>query len=275
VIWIWLENHGYDQIVGPPGSSVAERSPFVNGTLVAQCGLATNYHNVTHPSLPNYIAATSGSTQGLTSNRLLHYSVPSLFQQLQDTGRQWRSYHESMPQNCDPTATDLYPSNHNPALTYDPLATTCPQWDVPLGDTSTGALARDLANGTLPAFAFVVPDRCNSTHDCPIATGDAWLATWVSLIVNSSAYRSGTTAVFVSWDEGNKGTDGEDCLRSETDTSCHIVLIAISPYTRPVQPSTFFSHYSLLRTTEELLGLPFLAHAADSSTASMRAAFGL
>lgn len=276
VIWIWMENRGFDQIVGAPGSSVAQRSPFVNGTLVTQCGLATNYHNITHPSLPNYIAATSGSTQGLTSDKLQHYSVPSLFQQVEQSGRQWRSYQESMPQNCYPTDSGLYPADHNPALAYDPLANSCPVWDVPLGDTATGALARDLANGTLPAFAFVVPNSCDSTETCAIGDGDAWLASWVPLIVNSSVYRAGKTAVFIAWDEGNKGSAGEDCLANTKDTSCHVALLALSPYTRPgAQPATFFSHYSLLRTTEELLGLPLLGHASDKSTQSMRAAFGL
>lgn len=276
VIWIWLENRNYDQIIGAPGTSIAERSPFVNDTLVPQCGLATNYHNATHPSLPNYIAATSGSTWGLDRNGLQDYTVPSLYQQLEETQREWRNYDESMPSNCDHTSTDIYPANHNAPLNYRPLDSTCPLWDVPLGDTSTGALAQALANDTLPAFAFVVPDRCNSTHDCTVATGDAWLAKWVPLIADSPAYEAGRTAVFVTWDEGNRGTDGEDCLApGAADTSCHVVLLALSPYTHAVQPATFFSHYSLLRTTEELLGLPFLAHAGDSSTQSMRAAFGL
>ena len=58
VIWIWMENHSYDEIVG------SKQAPSTN-RLAAECGLATNYHNVTHPSLPNYIAATSGGTQGI------------------------------------------------------------------------------------------------------------------------------------------------------------------------------------------------------------------
>jgi phosphatidylinositol-3-phosphatase len=53
VIWIWLENHSYNAILG------SSQAPYFN-TLAKECGLATNYHNVTHPSLPNYIAATSG-----------------------------------------------------------------------------------------------------------------------------------------------------------------------------------------------------------------------
>src|SRR5262249_38836970 len=54
VVWIWFENHGWDQVIG------SADAPFMNRTLATGCGLATNAHNETHPSLPNYIAATSG-----------------------------------------------------------------------------------------------------------------------------------------------------------------------------------------------------------------------
>src|SRR5919109_3419040 len=65
VIWIWLENHSYEQLIGPPGSPAAAGAPYLNA-LAARCGLATNYHNITHPSLPNYLAATAGSTLGVS-----------------------------------------------------------------------------------------------------------------------------------------------------------------------------------------------------------------
>src|SRR5689334_12214092 len=57
VVWIWFENHGYDQIVG------SSDAPFMN-ELARTCGLATSYRAITHPSLPNYIAATSGLAGG-------------------------------------------------------------------------------------------------------------------------------------------------------------------------------------------------------------------
>ncbi len=53
VIWVWMENHSYDTIIGSP------KAPYIN-SLAAKCGLATNYHNISHPSLPNYVGATSG-----------------------------------------------------------------------------------------------------------------------------------------------------------------------------------------------------------------------
>ena len=53
VIWVWMENHSYDTIIG------SSQAPYIN-SLATECGLATNYHNVSHPSLPNYVSATSG-----------------------------------------------------------------------------------------------------------------------------------------------------------------------------------------------------------------------
>ncbi len=60
VVWIMLENVGYPIV----GSSSA---PYFN-ELANECGLATNYLAVSHPSLPNYIALTSGSTQGISDD---------------------------------------------------------------------------------------------------------------------------------------------------------------------------------------------------------------
>ena len=40
--------------------STALKLPYIH-TLSSSCGLATNYHGVTHPSLGNYLAMTSGS----------------------------------------------------------------------------------------------------------------------------------------------------------------------------------------------------------------------
>jgi phosphatidylinositol-3-phosphatase len=80
--------------------------------------------------------------------------------------------------------------------------------------------------------------------------------------------------VFITWDEGSGGYPTEDCDDTTTDTSCRVATIVISPSTSPGTTSgTFYSHYSLLATTEQLLGLPKLGQAASSST--MTAAFHL
>jgi phospholipase C len=266
VVWIWFENHGFDQIIG---SSAA---PFMNRTLAAGCGLATNAHNETHPSLPNYIAATSGLPPGALG-RWKHdcnatpdclTRVPSLFAQVPS----WGSYAESMPRPCGHFFTGLYAASHNPAVYYRSLE-GCAQHDVPYG-----RLQADLAADTLPAFVFVTPNMCHSMHNCSVATGDAWLGKAVRALVASAAYQRGTMAIFVTFDEGEDG--GSDrCTRNTSTPGCHVPIFVVSPATPPgTRSAVLFNHYSLLRTTEEMLGVPDLLGRA-SRESSMRPAFNL
>ncbi|HYK33943.1 MAG TPA: hypothetical protein VEV63_18365, partial [Streptosporangiaceae bacterium] len=87
-------------------------------------------------------------------------------------------------------------------------------------------------------------------------------------------YQSGTTAIFITWDEGSGGKNGEACATNTTDPSCQVATIVVSPST-PAGASSgaLFNHYSLLGTTEQLLGLPALGQAATSPT--MTTAFNL
>ena len=255
VIWIWMENHSYGEILGN------QSAPYVN-SLARQCGLATNYSAIAHPSLPNYIAATSGGTWGITddnppsSHRL---EVANIFQQ----ARSARSYVESMPSNCAPSDSGAYAIRHNPEAYYTPIHGACKANDVPLGTGSGGAFLNALKGGSLPAFSFVTPNVCSDMHDCSIQTGDRWLRRWVTEITHAVTYRAGKTVLFITWDESD-GSGGN-----------HVATIVVSPYTAPGTKSGLrFNHYSLLRTTEDLLGIrTHLGLAAQAR--SMRSAFGL
>ncbi|OLB23594.1 MAG: hypothetical protein AUH17_06340 [Actinobacteria bacterium 13_2_20CM_68_14] len=253
VVWIWMENETYSSVIGNTSAA-----PYLN-QLAGQCGLATNYAGVAHPSLPNYVAATSGSTQGITDDNppSSHpLGVASIFGQVQS-----KSYEESMPSNCALTTSGNYAVKHNPEAYYTAIRTDCNANDVPMGSTSSGAFLNDLTNNTLPAFSFVTPNMCNDMHDCGIATGDAWLKSWVPKIIASPAYQAGQLALFITWDE-NDGSAGNK-----------VPAIVASPYTPAGTTSaTSFTHYSLLRTTEELLGTTNYLGSAASAT-SMRSAF--
>lgn len=252
-MWIWMENESYQSIIG------SRSAPYMT-QLAHGCGTAADYEAVTHPSLPNYIAATSGDTWGIADD-----SPPSahpigrasLFGQLSEAHMTWRSYEESMSVNCDLSSSGEYAVKHNPAAYYTRIRTDCARWDVPLS-----ALAAALRRNRLPSFSFVTPNLCDDMHDCPVATGDAWLRRWVPKILGSASYRSGSMVVFVTFDEG-------------TDSANHVATIVVSPATPPgTRSGERFDHYSLLKTTEQLLGLhTYLARARDA--ASMRAAFHL
>jgi phosphatidylinositol-3-phosphatase len=260
VVWIWMENASYSEIVGNPAA------PYLN-RLASECGLATHYTAITHPSLPNYLAATSGSDWGIRDDgppSVHRLGQESLFAQLAAAGLSWRAYEESMPWNCAVSSTGLYAVKHNPAAYYTSIRAQCAKRDVPMGTVSAGRFASDLRSGRLPSFSFVTPNLCDDMHDCSTATGDAWLKRWIQRIVSSRQYKSGTTVVFVTFDEGDGGSN-------------RVATVVVSPTTPPgTRSAVAFSHYSLLRTTEQLLGIHrFLALAGDRSTASMRRAFHL
>jgi acid phosphatase len=84
--------------------------------MAAKYGLATDFFAEAHPSLPNYIAMTSGSTQGITddSGPSSHpLTAASIFSEL---GTGWRTLAESMPSDCYKSDSGQYVAHHNPAL---------------------------------------------------------------------------------------------------------------------------------------------------------------
>jgi hypothetical protein len=279
VIWIWMENTPYTDVIG------SSQAPFANA-LASECGLATNYHNLTHPSAPNYLGATSGYLGGTTDCTAFQCpdSHDNLFRQISRTpGETWKAYQESMQHNCyDPASAanpglntvGVYDSLHNPPIYYTDIAAQCRKYDVPMGTISRGNFARDLAT-RLPTFSFITPNKCNDDHDCAVSVGDAYLKKLIGEIVASHEYRAGHTVVFVTWDEGEGGVSNE-CAYNTTDIGCHVATVVVSPSTRPgTQSDELFNHYSLLKTTEQLLNLPLLGHANDAAVKSMIPAFGL
>lgn len=235
VVWIVMENHSYPEVIG---SSAA---PYVN-TLASACGLATNYLGVSHPSLPNYVAMTSGGTQGITDDNpppSHPLAVASIFSQL-GLGS-WRALEESMTTTCQQSDGGQYAVRHDPAAYYTGITTQCDVQDVPL------APVPDLS----APFTFITPNVCDDMHDCSVATGDSWLSGEMQRIVATPQYLEGDTAVFVTWDEDD-GTAGN-----------HVPFLVVAPSVVPGTTSgTAMDHYAMLRTTEAMLGLGFLGTAA-------------
>jgi hypothetical protein len=108
-----------------------------------------------------------------------------------------------------------YAVRHNPPPYYTTLS-GCSADDVPYTQ-----LATDLTDSALPAFSFITPNLIDDMHDGTIADGDTWLSGNLPTILNSAEYTSGTTAVFITWDEGTGGKNGEACATNTTDASCH------------------------------------------------------
>jgi hypothetical protein len=255
VVWIVMENKSWHDVMGS-----SSPSPRIK-RLAGLCGAASSFHGEANLSLPNYLAMTSGSTQGVTDDKGPNshpISADNIFQQVGD----WRSLEESMPTPCSKSDSGSYFTRHNPALYYVGLAPTCASLDLPLGATP------DLS----AKFTMITPNGCHDMDQASVRCadsflgvvqlGDAWLGGFLKKVLKTPQYRSGTTAVFVTWDESSHGD-------AATQT---IPTLVIAPSVRPGTIATKrFDHYSLLHTTEQLLGLPYLGAAA--SAPSMRGAF--
>lgn len=236
---------------------LATSTAMPSGVAARVVAEVTHYSSVGSPSLPNYLGATSGSTQGVTDDGdpgEHSFAVDNLFRQVRAAGGSERSFAESMPGNCVLVSQGSYAAKHNPAVYYDgPGDRAACQAD----DLAFSALPAVLAGGQLPTYTSITPNICDDMHDCSVAVGDRWLATWVPRILATQSYESGKTALFIVWDEPTP-----------------LANVVVAPSVRPGTVSrAAVNHYSLLRATEEMLGLPLLG--AASTARSLRGAFGI
>jgi phospholipase C len=115
VFIIMMENTGFDTLIGNPNA------PFINAAA-ANFGMASNYFGVTHPSQPNYIAATSGSTNGVADDNDTTINVANIVDQIEANGKTWKAYMQSY--SLCATKFDhacgiqLYERKHNPFISY-------------------------------------------------------------------------------------------------------------------------------------------------------------
>jgi phosphatidylinositol-3-phosphatase len=234
VFLIVMENHSYDQAMS--GKFAA--------SLAKQYRVADNYHAITHPSLPNYLAITSGKTWGIGDDS--YHVLPSgsdLGHQLTAAGVSWRAYMEGMTDAGCIDSPLPYDPGHNPFAFY---GGRCPANVVPLTE-----LRGDLA-GDAPRFVWITPDRCNDTHDCAVSVGDDWLRRQVGEITASAAWKDGGV-LFITWDEDD-GSAGN-----------RVLTLVIAPGLPHRTSTADYNHYSLLATLEDLLGVPRLANATQAT----------
>jgi phosphatidylinositol-3-phosphatase len=256
VIVVVMENKEYGSIIGN------SNAPYIN-SLADDYSLATQFYGVTHPSLPDYLAVTGGSTFGITSNCTdCHVNAPNITTQLEHAGISWKAYIEGLPAPCSNVAeAGDYSKKHNPFMYYDDIVndpTRCKKV-VPLTQ-----LDADRRNGKLPQFVWVTPDMCHDMHDCTVKAGDEWLSRFVPPLLRTLGSRG---VLFLTFDEG--ASDAGCCRYA---AGGHIATVVAGPAARSrTKSSTSYSLYSLLRVVENSWRLGLLGRAGCSCTADMRA----
>jgi phosphatidylinositol-3-phosphatase len=222
------------------GAVLGNRTAPAFNAFARRGAVLSGYRGVTHPSLPNYLALVSGSTHGIRSDcTSCVVKGPSLADGLEAKGLTWKTFAEGLPRaGWAGPRSGRYAKKHVPFLYFgNVLANT--RWRrnvVPLTQFSARRL---------PDFALVVPDMCHDMHDCSVAVGDAWLKRFVPRLLGIEG-----TAVFVVFDEAYEAGNG-------------VPALALGPLVRPgSRVAAPMTHYSLLRTIEDGLGLPRLGRSA-------------
>ena len=245
---IIFENKDVDEVIGDTDA------PTFNA-LRARYAALDVYQGIAHPSQPNYLALVAGSTLGVLDDDVHDVDGPTIFDQLEAAGRDWRLYAENVPPGCYAGAGALdgvdgegsYVRKHNPAIDFAAIRDD-PQRCARIQPLS----AFDPAAADLE---IIIPNECHDAHDCDLPVADAWLDGFMSKLLASPAYRDGG-AVFVLFDEA----DGRNATN-------RVPAIVASESIVPGTVSTVaHDHYSVLRTLQDAWGLPCLAASCSANT---------
>jgi phospholipase C len=282
VFVIMMENTGYNALVGNP------HAPWINGAI-AKYGVATNYFGVTHPSQPNYIAATAGTRAGVPDDNDVTVNLTNIVDQLEAHGKTWKGYMQSyslcatkFDHAC---GNQLYERKHNPFISFADVQSSQARVANLVDFSQFGS---DLASGNVPDYSWISPDQCHDMHGrggggatdpCDfsqeqslIATGDQFLRDTVDAIQASPAW-NGNSVIFITWDESDFTGSPTDFGFGDTSGCCtanpgggHVLTLVISHSDHAARQSAVaYNHYSLLRTIEDGWRLGCLAATCDTA----------
>src|SRR5579859_3209228 len=235
VVIVIEENHAYNEVIG------SSSAPYIN-SLAQNGALFSQSFAVTHPSQPNYLALFSGSTQGVTDdNGPISFPGPDLGSTLAAAGKTFAGYSEDLPSVGSLVLTSgAYARKHNPWADFT---------DVPSSENQPFS-SFPTSYDSLPTVSFVVPNLNNDMHDGTIQQGDSWLQS------NLGAYatwaKTHNSLLIVTWDE------------DDSSQSNQIPTIFYGANVAAGQCSTAINHYSVLRTIEDMYGLPYAGAAANA-----------
>jgi phosphatidylinositol-3-phosphatase len=248
------------------GNVIASKSaPYAN-SLARRYGLATRSFAVAHPSLPNYLALTSGATDGIASDcTSCHVGARNIVDQLEAAHVSWRAYLEDQPRACFAGASSAgYAKKHNPFIYYDDVARDPRRCHRLVG---FGELSADLRADRLPTFVWITPNLCDDGHDCGVGAGDRFLSRTVPLLLREIGPHG---FLVLTWDEGT--TDDGCCAGAAAGG--HIATIVAGPDVRPhAVDAQAVDHYGVLQTIEQALDLPPLARAANAANGTLAPLF--
>lgn len=235
IVIVVEENHSYKQIIG------SSNAPYMSA-LIHQGALFTNAYAITHPSEPNYLALFSGSTQGIKDDSCnKRFKTNNLGSELLNAKLTFTGYSEDLPKvGFTGCWAGGYGRKHNPWVQFTSIPAKSNQ--------PFSAFPKDYAK--LPTVSFVIPNHRDDMHDGTVKEADDWLKQNIGPYASwAMKHRS---LLIVIWDEDDNSKKNQ------------IPVIMAGSMVRQGKYAQKINHYNVLRTIEDLYGLPRLG---ASSTA--------
>lgn len=232
--------------------------PYLN-SLVTRGALATQFYANEHGSLENYLIVTSGQYITHNNSTTAVFDVDNIERHLLTHGMTFKSYAQSLPYaGFTGLYSGAYLKRHAPLIYYSEMAKSSLIKD----HDSTAVMAKDIADGTLPNFAFITPDGNHDMHNCTATlpackrTADSWLKDNLAPLLARPEFQPGGDGVLIIWsDEADLGTDNRCSATVLTGCGGRIVVAMIGPQVKAGFKSTNLYHQqSVLKTMLMLLG---------------------
>jgi hypothetical protein len=263
---ILMENNGLCDILtstlgGCPGSGSGSYMTSLANTY----GLATYYTAITHPSEPNYIALTSGSTSGITSdgNCCFQLSGSNIIDRIQASGRTWKAFAEDATGSGTCSFMPPRAADHFPFLEFSDMntASSCSNFLTTTSPNDPEFIS--VLNGSNPPnFLWLTPNDQDNMHSSSVSVGDGYLASLVPQILDSSTFKTKNAALYVVFDEGS------DSCPSSQSGDCVYAMWAGPVAKQAFTSNAQYNHYSFLKTLESVWGLSSLT-SNDSGASPM------
>ncbi|MBC7485488.1 MAG: T9SS type A sorting domain-containing protein [Cytophagaceae bacterium] len=245
IVVVMMENHSYNEIVGNASA------PFINSLITGNNSANfTQSFGLTHPSQPNYLMLYSGSNQGVTDdgNPSFPFTTPNLGAQLIAKGFTFKGYSETMPSaGYTGSSSGKYARKHSPWVFWQGASSNA----IPSASNQPFTAYPQNNFTTLPTVSFIIPNLDHDIHDGTVAQGDTWVNTNLSAYITWA--RTNNSLFILTFDEDDHSQNNQ------------ITTIFVGPMAKKGQYANTINHYNLLRTLEDMYGLPYAGNAASSS----------
>lgn len=249
VVIVVMENHASSSIIG--SSNAPYINSLINGTLSANF---TQSYGLTHPSQPNYIMLFSGSKQGVLTDSdpsTFPFTTPNLGASLLANSFTFIGYSEDLPSvGFNGTTSGDYARKHSPWINWQDAPTN----GIPaINNQPFTSFPSDFS--TLPTVSFVIPNLIHDMHD-PLFLPSA--------VVNGDTWLQNNLDGYIQWAKTNNSLFILTFDEDDNFNSNHIATVFVGENVLQGQYSETIDHYTILRTLEDMYGLPYAGNSSTS-----------